>query len=654
MWLLLNSAGRCSAICDQTGVEPAPERRTTEAVVGVLQLVGGRRVPPDHQVGVGAQAGDVVDAADRRRRRRPSSANSFSTSAASAGAVGRRRATSREPEHRPHRVADRVVEVLARPCAAAALGSVMALIAARGARRRRPHLGRPRAPPRRCRPGCRPRRTPRRRPRARARPRPPARMPRDPVEVADGVLRQRAAPPLDVRVDRAAPTARSRRRGRPAPAATSSSSETWSGCLLAVPAERAAHHQQRRRPPRRRAHPVPLGEGERRGLDRALRPPAAPGSPTPTVAREVARAEGQRDDRHRGVLDPRPAQRPRPAPRRTAAGRSARAGRGQHHRVGVQHLAASCVEPDHEVQPPSAGAGQLADGRRRCGPRTRRRPRPRRAAGRARRPARRTPGTSEAGAAAPRRRPASASRSRSSSATTCGHGGPRGDLAGVAGVHPAEQRLDQPVDDLAAEPLLDQPADADVLAVERGWAAAPAPGATRARPGSETHAAVGERPRSVGTPIRVRGMRPQRAARPQVRAESVAGCTSASPRPTSRASVDRLGTAVEHRLGADVDGDPADLGAGELAADGAEASSSTTSTCGAVRRTAAAAARPAMPPPTTTTRGGGVGPVRAGVTPPDSQGPGHRGQPEGTGSRCTASQSRQPGAAAPRTIGAPP
>ena len=59
-----------------------------------------------------------------------------------------------------------------------------------------------------------------------------------------------------------------------------------------------------------------------------------------------------------------------------------------------------------------------------------------------------------------------------------------------------------------------------------------------------------------------------------------------------------------------------------------------------------------MPPPTTTTRGGDVCPVRAEVTPPDSQGPGHRGQPEGTGSRCAASQSRQPGAAAPRTIGA--
>jgi hypothetical protein len=34
---------------------------------------------------------------------------------------------------------------------------------------------------------------------------------------------------------------------------------------------------------------------------------------------------------------------------------------------------------------------------------------------------------------------------------------------------------------------------------------------------------------------------------------------------------DRLGTAVEHRLGADVDQHPADLGAGQLAADGRRA-----------------------------------------------------------------------------------
>ena len=45
-------------------LEPAAERRTPEAVVGDLELLGVGGVPPDHHVGVGAQAGDVVDPAD--------------------------------------------------------------------------------------------------------------------------------------------------------------------------------------------------------------------------------------------------------------------------------------------------------------------------------------------------------------------------------------------------------------------------------------------------------------------------------------------------------------------------------------------------------------------------------------------------------------
>ena len=91
--------------------------------------------------------------------------------------------------------------------------------------------------------------------------------PGDPVEVADGVLRQPAAPPLHVGVDRAPRSARPRRRGRPATAATSSSSVRCSDGLLAVPAERGAQVHEAglgARPP----HPVPLGERERRGLDR--------------------------------------------------------------------------------------------------------------------------------------------------------------------------------------------------------------------------------------------------------------------------------------------------------------------------------------------------------------------------------------------------
>ena len=48
------------------------------------------------------------------------------------------------------------------------------------------------------------------------------------------------------------------------------------------------------------------------------------------------------------------------------------------------------------------------------------------------------------------------------------HGGTRGELAGVAGVHAAEEGLHQPVDDLLAEAVLDQPADRDVLPGQLG------------------------------------------------------------------------------------------------------------------------------------------------------------------------------------------
>ncbi len=59
-------------------------------------------------------------------------------------------------------------------------------------------------------------------------------------------------------------------------------------------------------------------------------------------------------------------------------------------------------------------------------------------------------------------------RSRSQQRHHLGYGGPGGDLAGVAGVHAAEQWLHQPVDDLLAQALLDQVADADVAIAELG------------------------------------------------------------------------------------------------------------------------------------------------------------------------------------------
>ena len=61
---LLNSAGRCSAICDHTGSRRRPNDVRRKRVVGGLQLLGVGGVPPDHEVGVGAQPADVVEAAD--------------------------------------------------------------------------------------------------------------------------------------------------------------------------------------------------------------------------------------------------------------------------------------------------------------------------------------------------------------------------------------------------------------------------------------------------------------------------------------------------------------------------------------------------------------------------------------------------------------
>ena len=107
MWLLLNSAGRCSASCDQTG-----SRRRPNAVDGTGRrppaVLGCRGVPPDHHVGVGPQPRDVVDTTnhdvllgelvEQLLDLGPPTPRSSSPSGPAA-------------EDRPHRVADRVVHL---------------------------------------------------------------------------------------------------------------------------------------------------------------------------------------------------------------------------------------------------------------------------------------------------------------------------------------------------------------------------------------------------------------------------------------------------------------------------------------------------------------------------------------------------------------
>ena len=98
-----------------------------------------------------------------------------------------------------------------------------------------------------------------------------------------------------------------------------------------------------------------------------------------------------------------------------------------------------------------------------------------------------------------------------------GHRRPRREQPGVAGVHPAEQRLDQPVDHLVAEPAGDQVADRDVVADR-------APGLLVLDPGQAL----------LGQHARTRAARRGRAARPSASAAAAAarrGSRSATTAP---------------------------------------------------------------------------------------------------------------------------
>ena len=156
---------------------------------------------------------------------------------------------------------------------------------------------------------------------------------------------------------------------------------------------------------------------------------------------------------------------------------------------------------------------------------------------------------------------------------------------------------------------------------------------------------------SVGTPIRVRGIGRIRPAGPQF-APIEAGCTSRRRGRSSRASATASGRRLSIDSAPTSTVTPPTSAQRELAADGGGGlqqhdldlrRGTTDRGCRGQAGDAAADHDHA---------GGGVCPVRAGVTLPDSQGPGHRGQPEGTGSRALRHSRRQPGAAAPAHDGA--
>ena len=170
--------------------------------------------------------------------------------------------------------------------------------------------------------------------------------------------------------------------------------------------------------------------------------------------RDLRRLERQRHHGHRRVLDRRQLGR---GTRRHVGEQPRRRRRGgrEHHRVGLDELGVG-GRPDDEreagVRPP-----QLAHGRRAAyldplGERL----------GQARQTARDTGEHRHVrdGHLGVEQTPALGRRHQ------LRHGRPRGQLPGVAGVDAAEQRLDQPVDDLVPEPARDQVADRDVL-VER-------------------------------------------------------------------------------------------------------------------------------------------------------------------------------------------
>jgi hypothetical protein len=135
----------------------------------------------------------------------------------------------------------------------------------------------------------------------------------------------------------------------------------------------------------------------------------------------------------------------------------------------------------------------------------------------------------------------------------------------VAGVDTAEQRLDEPVDDLLAEPLLHQRPDARVAALERGRREDRVhrrPGETRLR----DHPALGEHLQIGGDAHQGARHRQQLAARPEVR-RGVRRVHEVVAETGGPGQLDGLRPPVQHRLGADVDDHAADLTETQLAAD---------------------------------------------------------------------------------------
>ena len=386
MWLLLNSAGRCSAICDHTGSRRRAERRTAEAVVGVLQLVGRRR-RATRPSGRRRRAGRRRRRGrGRRRRRRRARRTASRPRAASLAAVGLADHVA-QPEHRPHRVADGVVEVLG------GLALVGRFVLGHGfilprAAKAASDLGRGQLRGRDAGRDAQPvvRRTADREPAGRRRPPRGCRATRSrwPTAYCGSAPPHRCTCASTGRTER--PTASARSRQRELDELVVGALEQL---LLAVPADRAAQHQRRRRPARRRA-PSPTW--------RTRTSPPSPTRPSTGGTRKPdpgtsgrSRARNARVTIAIEAYSIRASSRAASAPRRRAAGAVGRAGVART-TASACSTSASRVGPDDELP-----AASVARARSRTVAPVRtssagRGERPRRAAGRRRRRAPRRPG----------------------------------------------------------------------------------------------------------------------------------------------------------------------------------------------------------------------------------------------------------------------
>ena len=420
---------------------------------------------------------------------------------------------------------------------------------------------------------------------------------------------------------RVGPRGRSRRPGRRSDAATSSSSGTW---RTASSRCRPTEVRSTQQAVAGLADPVPLGEGERRGLDR----PAVDRRHEEAGAREVGHVRGARKASVTTAIEAYSIAgqlaRPPRARRRRAAGRSARPGSASttasasHHlgrrgrpddereAVGGARAARAPVAPVRTVERPLAPARtrQPAHAAARC-------------------PANTGPAVGRAGASPrPRDQRAVAAPAR----TSCGHGRPGGELAGRG--RRTRRRA-------AARRAGRRP---------RRRAASATSVADRRRPRRRRAGRPGVSWRSRSTPgggQHARAPRPARGrpARPSPSAAAAAARRGSRPTPrwspggrrgspSSRGEVDALGPAGQHRLGADVDRRRPPTSRGRSLPPMLGDALEHQDVARRPRPASRAAASPAMPPPTTTTRTA----ARLGHAPSLSPSAA-RNQPRGTGRR---------------------